>query len=637
MELSQLDEYDAFKDLGKDAEPPDGYKKIRVHFVYACKHDGRRKARLVAGGHLTETPVDSVYSSVVSLQGIRTVTFLSELNGLSLWGTDIGNAYLESVTKEKIYFIAGHEFGPLQGHTLIIYKAQYGLRSSGLRWHEKLADVLRDMGFFPSKADEDIWMRDMGDHYEYIAVYVDDLAIASRDPATITTALTDVYKFKLKGTGPIEFHLGCDFYRDEHGVLCFGPKKYIEKMEDAYVRMFGKKPKRNISSPLESNDHPELDTSELLDDDGIARYQSIIGQLQWAVSLGRFDVGTAVMTMSSFRVAPRTGHLERAKRIVAYLCKMKNAVIRVRTGTPDYTDLPVTKYDWSTSVYGDIREAIPEDAPRALGKAVTQTSYVDANLLHDFATGRAVTGVLHFYNRTPIGWYTKKQATVETATYGAEFIAARLAKEQIQSNRLDLRYLGVPIDGAARLFGDNQSVVTSGSIPHSKLNKRHQALSYHSVREGIASGMLSFNHIPGHINPADILSKHWGYQQIWPTLKPILFWMGNTADLIDEEDDTRIWKGSNTNSDITSPVSNDPSHASNRDPSKPRPVTSSEMSPERDRSETSPEQHTETHSVEGSGPEELTTNQERDDIVIGADLSQPSTEEPIKIDAATPT
>jgi hypothetical protein len=141
LELAQLDEYEAFKDLGKDVKAPEDFKKIRCHFVYACKHDGRRKARLVAGGHLTETPIDSVYSSVVTLRGIRTVTFLSELNGLELWGTNIGNAYLESVTKEKVYIIAGPEFGPRAGHTLIIYKAQYGLRSSGLQWHEKLADV----------------------------------------------------------------------------------------------------------------------------------------------------------------------------------------------------------------------------------------------------------------------------------------------------------------------------------------------------------------------------------------------------------------------------------------------------------------------------------------------------------------
>jgi hypothetical protein len=283
---------------------------------------------------------------------------------------------------------------------------------------------------------------------------------------------------------------------------------------------------------------------------------------------------------------------------------MKNAVIRVRTEIPDYSDLPTTAYDWSKTVYGDISEAIPEDIPRPLGKPVTQTSYVDANLLHDFATGRAVTGVLHFYNQMPADWYTKKQATVETATYGAEFVAARVAKEQIQSNRLDLRYLGVPVKGAARLFGDNKSVVTSGSVPHSKLNKRHQALSYHSVREGIASGMLSFNHIPGLINPADILSKHWGYQQIWPTLKTILFWMGNTADLIDEQEDPGIWKGSITDSDITSPVSNDPSHADIQDTIGPSHI----MSPEQSQ-KMSPEQRVKPHNQACNGQIGDTTNQ----------------------------
>jgi hypothetical protein len=226
---------------------------------------------LVAGGHLTETPIDSVYSSVVTLQGIRTVTFLSELNGLELWGTDIRNAYLKSVTKEKVYIIAGPEFGPRAGHTLIIYKAQYELRLSGLQWHEKLADVFRSMGFFPSLADEDIWMRDKGNHYEYIATYVNDLAIGSKAPKEITDELENTYKFKLKGTGPIEFHLGCDFYRDEDGTLCFGPKKYIEKMVDAYMRMFGSKPMSKVTSPLEKNDHPELDDTELLDDHGIER------------------------------------------------------------------------------------------------------------------------------------------------------------------------------------------------------------------------------------------------------------------------------------------------------------------------------------------------------------------------------
>ncbi|KAG7344871.1 reverse transcriptase RNA-dependent DNA polymerase [Nitzschia inconspicua] len=182
LELSQMKEYRTFKDIGKGKAPPPGYKKIRVHLVYACKHDGRRKARLVADGHLTDIPIDSVYSGVVSLRGLRMMIFLAELNNLSLWATDIGNAYLEAYTLEKFYITAGKEFGDLEGHTLIVSKALYGLRSSGLRWHEKFADCLRDEGFQPSKGEPDIWMREKDGLYEYVAVYVDDLAFAMRDP-----------------------------------------------------------------------------------------------------------------------------------------------------------------------------------------------------------------------------------------------------------------------------------------------------------------------------------------------------------------------------------------------------------------------------------------------------------------------
>ena len=121
------------------------FKKISVHLVFAVKHDGRHKARLVAGGHLTDTPIDSVHSSVVSLRAIRILTFIAELNDMEVWCTDIGNAYLESYTKEKVYIIAGEEFGNRAGHTLILRKAIYGLKSSGLRWSERCADCLRDM------------------------------------------------------------------------------------------------------------------------------------------------------------------------------------------------------------------------------------------------------------------------------------------------------------------------------------------------------------------------------------------------------------------------------------------------------------------------------------------------------------
>jgi Reverse transcriptase (RNA-dependent DNA polymerase) len=457
--------------------------------------------------------------------------FLAELNKLETWATDIGNAYLEAETAEKIYIEAGPEFGERYGHFLIIRKALYGLRSSGARWHDKFSDCLRELGFQPCKAEPDIWMRRNGNMYEYVAVYVDDLAIVLQDPQAFVDILMKKYNFKLKGTGPISFHLGMDFYRDDDQVLCIAPRKYIERMVATYERMFGELPKQTVTSPLEKGDHPELDTSDLLDDEGITTYQSLVGALQWLVTIGRFDITTAVMTMSGFRVAPRQGHLDRLKRIYGYLCKMRHAVIRIRPEEPDYSDLSDMEYDWSRSVYGELEEVLPTDTPEPLGNYVTLTHYVDANLMHDVTTGRSVTGILHLVNKTPIDWYSKKQATVETATYGSEFVAARTCVEQIIDLRNTLRYLGVPVRNKSYMFGDNKSVVDSSMQIHAKLHKRHNMLSFHRVREAIASGMLGFYHIPGDTNPADILSKHWGYSQVWNQLKTLLFWKGDTAKI----------------------------------------------------------------------------------------------------------
>jgi hypothetical protein len=215
--------------------------------------------------------------------------------------------------------------------------------------------------------------------YEYIAVYVDDLAIAMADLQEFVDVLEKKHKFKLKGTGTIAFHLGCDFFRDDKGILCMAPKKYIEKMMMGYEQMFGEKPLTKVHSPLEKGDHPELDTLELVDQTGVQQYQLLIGSLQWAISLGRFDIATAVMSLLSFRAIPCQGHLEQAKRICSYLYWMRHTTIRFRTHEPDYSDLPNVEHKWDASVYGDVEEELPYKAPPPLGKQVILTHYVDAN------------------------------------------------------------------------------------------------------------------------------------------------------------------------------------------------------------------------------------------------------------------
>ncbi len=530
-ELSQLFDYETFLDVGKDVPTPQGHKMIRARMIFDVKQTGQRKSRFVAGGHLTDPPKESVYSSVVSLRSIRIICFLAELNGLELMAADIGNAYLEAYTKEKVAFIAGPEFGPLAGHTLIIKKALYGLRSSGARFHEKCADTLRDLGFEPTYADPDVWIRDAGDVYEYVATWVDDLLVAMKNPKEFMDALqAEPYKYKLKGVEEPKYHLGGDFFRDSDGTLCYGAQTYIRRLVQDYSRLFDEEPS-SYRSPLEKGDHPELDMSEPLGPDETAKFQSLIGALQWTISLCRFDIANAVMTLSRYRAAPQRGHLDRAKRVVGYLKKYPHACIRFRTGIPDhesmYGEQPPT-YDWMYSVYGNPKEEIPSNAPIPKGKSVRTTTFKDANLMHDFTTGRSATGTLHLLNQTPIGWFAKRQGQVETATYGSEFVAARTAVEQIIDLRYTLRMFGVPLEGPSWLFGDNRSVVTSSTIPHSTLSKRWNALSYHRVREAVAAGYVRFHFIDSKQNPSDILTKPLDHATAWPHVDTLLFRKGDT-------------------------------------------------------------------------------------------------------------
>jgi hypothetical protein len=122
--------------------------------------------------------------------------------------------------------------------------------------------------------------------------------------------------------------------------------------------------------------------------------------------------------------------------MVGYLSKFHFAELCILTDEPNFSDIEVAEYDWSKSVYGNASngnasKAVPKDAPEPLGKPVTMTHYQDANLYHDIITGRSVTAILHFLNKFPIDWYSKKQATVKTATYGSEYISARTCVNQI--------------------------------------------------------------------------------------------------------------------------------------------------------------------------------------------------------------
>ena len=148
-----------FEGTEKDILP--GYQKINCHWIFDIKlgENFRRKARLVGGGHTTVTPAAMTYSSVVSRDSVRIALTIAALNGLDVMACDIQNAYLTADCREKIWTIAGPEFGSEQGRILIVVKALYGLKSSGAAFRSLLAETLRNLMYIPSKADPDVWMR----------------------------------------------------------------------------------------------------------------------------------------------------------------------------------------------------------------------------------------------------------------------------------------------------------------------------------------------------------------------------------------------------------------------------------------------------------------------------------------------
>ena len=180
-----------------------------------------------------------------------------------------------------------------------------------------------------------------------------------------------------------------------------------------------------------------------------------------------------------------------------YVRKFPQGAIRFRIGIPDHEAIfgaaPI-KYDWMETVYCNPIEELLKNAPVTKGNPVCSTTY--ALLVSCISS-----------TRPPFTLFSKQQNQVESVTYGSEFMAARQAVQQIIDLCYTLCMFSVPVHGASWLLGDNKSVVTSSTIPHSSLSKCWNALSYHKVREAVAGGFIQFEHISTNQNPADILMK----------------------------------------------------------------------------------------------------------------------------------
>jgi hypothetical protein len=278
----------------------------------------------------------------------------------------------------------------------------------------------------------------------------------------------------------------------------------------------------NISTPIAFGYRPELDTTPLLNPDQANYYQSLIGVLRWAIELGRIDILIHVSMLSSFLAAPRQGHLSQVHHIFAYLKKYPRSTMVFDDTTPIVDSSTFFQADW-TEFYRDAKELIPPNAPTPRGKPVEMYCFCDADHAGDKITRRSHSGILLFLNRAPILWYSKKQNTVETSTFGAEFVALRIAVELIEGLRYKLRMMGVPIDGSCTTICENETAVKNSTVPESTLRRKHNLIAYHRVREAVAPNIIRIAHIPSHQNLADMFTKPLTREKIHTFCDQILY------------------------------------------------------------------------------------------------------------------
>ena len=505
----------------RDGKKLVGYQEIGCHMIFDIKMDGSftRKARLVAGGHTTEAPASITYSSVVSRESVRLAFTIAGLNGLDICAADIGNAYLNAPCREKIWTIAGPEFGSDSGSVMVVVRALYGLKSSGASWRAMLAQSLTDMGYVSTRADPDVWIRpafkpDGTEYYEMVLVYVDDILHLSHDTKATMTALQKLYELKEGSLGQPTRYLGANIskYQLEDGreSWCMSARDYVKNavknVEEELLKENHTGLKSKADRPTPAGYRPEVDVSPELNDEMANRYQQLIGVLRWACELGRVDILFEVSLLASHTAMPRRGHLEAIYHIFAFLKQHLNSTIVFDERMPVIDESSFIQVDWG-SFYGDQKEEMPPKMPEPRGESVRISCFVDADHAGNTVTRRSHTGIMIFVNNALIAWFSKRQNTVETSTFGSEFVALRIAVEQIEALRYKLRMFGVPIDGPGDVYCDNQSVVESSSLPQRTLQKKHNAICFHKVRESAAMGTIRVAKVEGTENLADLFTK----------------------------------------------------------------------------------------------------------------------------------
>ena len=384
---------------------------------------------------------------------------------------------------------------------------------------------MHHLNFRTCLANPDIWIQpaqkgDGAPYYDYVLLYVDNAQVVSDNAESILRKeIGTSVEPKEASIGPPKMYLGAGIrkVRLDNGLDAWAAslsqyiqaavrniEEYIEKSHDKRWKIPNK-----VETPMRSTYRPELDVSEELSPSDASYYQSLIGILQWVVELGCVYICLEVSMMSSHLALPRKGHMEQVMQIFGYLKKYHNAELVFDPSDPTINEQDFERRDWTSSEFRHVegKEELPPNMPEPRGMGFTIIAKVDADHASDTVTRRSRTGILVYLNCLLIHWWSKKQASIESSSFGAEFIAMKQCCEYLRGLRYKLRMMGIPCDQPSHIYSDNQSVLANTTMPDSTLKKKSQSIVYHFVCKGSARGEWRMAYMNAHDNVADLLTK----------------------------------------------------------------------------------------------------------------------------------
>jgi hypothetical protein len=352
-------------------------------------------------------------------------------------------------------------------------------------------------------------------YYAYVLLYIDDLLVIGHDAKDLLNKIDFYFKMKPDSKGDRDMYLGSKIrkFKMPNGVDAWvqSPSQYIQEvcknMKHRIQKKYNASLPKNAPAPFPRDYISELDTTEELGPEDGNYFQSLISILRWTVELGRIDIITEVSKLASHMALTRQGHLEAVFHIFAYLKEQHNYLLAL---DPTYPEIDDGKFnvgaDWK-EMYPGAEEMIPPNMPEPRGLELVLRLFVDSDHAGDKLIRRSRSGYIIYPNCAPILWMSKRQGTIKSLVFGAEFVAMKVRIEAARGPWYKLRMMGIQVNDPVYILGDNMSVIHNTSKPESVLKKKSNWICYHFIRESVAMGESLAGHVRSEENPADICTK----------------------------------------------------------------------------------------------------------------------------------